>query len=194
MNDPKSAPSDSSLANFTRLVDQVREGDEQATGELWNRYFRRLVRVAAGRLPASMRRTGDEEDVALSAFNSFVAGVRKDKFPDLSGPDNLWGLLITLTSRKVHAHIRLLTRQKRGGGQVRGESAFMDSVGDERFGGIGGVHHDGVSPDLEIELTEACQELLDRLPDDDLRQIAILRMEGFLVDEIAAQLKLSKRA
>ena len=78
-------------------------------------YFQRLVRLAAKRLPGNLKRMGDEEDIALSAFNSFIAGIRRDQFPDLSGPDNLWGLLITLTGRKVNAHLRHQTRQKRGG-------------------------------------------------------------------------------
>lgn len=178
---------------FAELLDQVRSGDDQATEQLWEDYFQRLVRIAAKKLPQNLRRVGDEEDIALSAFHSFIAGVRRDQFPDLSGPDNLWGLLITLTGRKVHAHLRHQTRQKRGGGSVRGESVFIDPKGNSR-GGIGGVTGDHGSPDLHAELAEACDGLLDQLPDDQLRQIAVMRMDGFLVDEIATKLELSKRA
>ncbi|MEM9645940.1 MAG: ECF-type sigma factor [Planctomycetota bacterium] len=179
---------------FLKQLALVREGDEAATTELWNRYFAPLVRLAAGRLPANLRRTGDEEDIALSAFNSFIAGIRRDQFPDLSGPDNLWGLLITLTTRKVHAHLRHSTRQKRGGGAVRGESVFIDPSGGNRGGGLGGVTGQSATPDLRVELAEACDTLLDQLPDDQLRQIAVMRMDGFLVDEIAETLGISKRA
>jgi len=175
-------------------LEKVRAGDDAATTVLWNQYFAPLVRLAAGRLPTSLRRTGDEEDIALSAFNSFIAGIRRDQFPDLSGPDNLWGLLITLTTRKVHAHLRHHTRQKRGGGSVRGESVFIDPSGHNRSPGIGGVSQDDNGPDLKVELAEACESLLSQLPDEQLRQIAVMRMDGFLVDEIAETLKLSKRA
>ncbi|MEM9588065.1 MAG: ECF-type sigma factor [Planctomycetota bacterium] len=180
--------------DFSDLVARVREGDEEATATLWENYFQQLVRIAAGRLPANLRRSRDEEDIALSAFHSFIAGVRRDQFPDLSGPDNLWGLLITLTSRKVHAHLRHQTRQKRGGGVVRGESVFLDSAGDARGEGLGGITDDAQSADMKAELAEACESLLEQLADDQLRQIAVLRMDGFLVDEIAEQLELSKRA
>lgn len=179
---------------FTDLLDRVRSGDEAATEQLWEDYFQRLVRIAAKRLPQNLRRVGDEEDIALSAFHSFIAGVRRDQFPDLSGPDNMWGLLITLTGRKVHAHLRHQTRQKRGGGSVRGESVFIDKSGDNRGGGIGGVTGDSAPPDLHAELAEACDGLLNQLADDQLRQIAVMRMDGFLVDEIAENLELSKRA
>jgi DNA-directed RNA polymerase specialized sigma24 family protein len=36
--------------------------------------------------------------------------------------------------------------------------------------------------------------LLNQLSDEQLKQIAIMRMDGFLVDEIAERLQLSKRA
>jgi DNA-directed RNA polymerase specialized sigma24 family protein len=77
---------------------------------------------------------------------------------------------------------------------VRGESVFVDPRGEERAGGIGGVSGEGASADLEAELAEQCEALLEQLPDEQLRQIAVMRMEGFLVDEIAERLELSKRA
>lgn len=184
----------SEAQRFVAALDRVRAGDDEAIAELWNGYFQRLVRLAAKRLPGNLRRTGDEEDIALSAFNSFIAGIRRDQFPDLSGPDNLWGLLITLTGRKVNAHLRHHTRQKRGGGVVRGESVFMDPDEVSRSPGIGGVSGEAMTADLGVELEEACNALLDQLPDAQLRQIAVMRMDGFLVDEIAERMGLSKRA
>ena len=161
---------------------------------MWEDYYQQLVRIAARRLPGNLRRAGDEEDIALSAFHSFIAGVREDQFPDLSGRDNLWGLLITLTGRKVHAHLRYQTRQKRGGGTVRGESVFLDQAGERKAGGIGGITGGADSADIHAELAEACDVLLEQLADEQLKQIAVMRMDGFLVDEIAQRLELSKRA
>lgn len=191
-----SKPSDnlSDAEKFSLALQRVREGDEDAIAELWEGYFQRLVRLAAKRLPANLRRTGDEEDLALSAFNSFIAGVRRDQFADLSGPDNLWGLLITLTGRKVNAHLRHQTRLKRGGGSVRGESVFLDPQEMGKSPGIGGVAGDHVTADLTAELEEACNNLLEQLPDDQLKEIAVMRMDGYLVNEIAETLGLSKRA
>ena len=185
---------ESSPQEFNELLQRVREGDDQAIAKLWEDYYQQLVRIAAKRMPQNLRRSGDEEDIALSAFHSFIAGIRHDRFPDLSGRDNLWGLLITLTGRKVHAHMRHQTRQKRGGGAVRGESVFLDRAGDQTAGGIGGVTGDANPADIQAELAEACDVLLDQLDDEQLKQIAVMRMDGFLVDEIASRLGLSKRA
>ncbi|MEM9365935.1 MAG: ECF-type sigma factor [Planctomycetota bacterium] len=192
---------DLSPEEVAELINRVREGDNEATTVLWEHYFQPLVRLAASRMPSNLKRMADEEDVALSALNSFIAGVRRDQYSDLSAADNLWGLLITLTTRKVTAHLRQQTRQKRGGGQVRGESVFADgndvrgSLGQwsDRATGAPGAEQNR-SPDLRLELAEACERLLDDLADDQLRQIAVMRMEGYLVDEIASELEMSKRA
>lgn len=189
-----SNPRPSEAEQFSAALSRVRDGQDDAITELWNTYFQRLVRLAAKRLPANLKRSGDEEDIAISAFNSFIAGIRRDQFPDLSGPDNLWGLLITLTGRKVNAHLRFQTRQKRGGGAVRGESVFMDPSDQPRSPGIDAVSGQEMTADLKVELEEACNRLLDQLPDEQLRQMAVMRMDGFLVDEIADRLGLSKRA
>lgn len=188
------AEKEDSENEFARLLDQVREGNDDAIAQLWDKYYQQLVRIAARRLPGNLKRSGDEEDIALSAFHSFIAGIRRDQYPDLSGPDNLWGLLITLTGRKAHAHLRHQTRQKRGGGSVRGESVFMDLSGQQMGGGIGGVTGAQDAPDIHVELAEACDDLLVNLGDEQLRQIAVMRMDGYLVDEIASALQMSKRA
>lgn len=182
------------LDDLEKLLERVRDADDDATTILWSNYFERLVRIAARRLPANLRRVGDEEDIALSAFHSFVTGIRDDQFPNLQGPDHLWGLLMTLTIRKAHAHLRRHTRQKRGGGTVRGESVFLNYAGESEGPGIADVARAEHAADVQVELAEACDELLSQLPDEQLRQIAIMRMDGYRVDEIAELLTLSKRA
>jgi RNA polymerase sigma factor (sigma-70 family) len=180
--------------SLSSLVERLRRGDEHAAEELWRRYYHRILRLAARRLPQSLRRTRDEEDVALSAFHSFVKGVQDDRFANLAESDNLWGLLIVLTTRKVQAHMRHHSRQKRGGGKVRGESVFIDPRQPGQGSGIGGIAGEVTEPALEAEMAEAASGMLDALQDENLREIAILRMEGYLVDEIAAELDISKRA
>ncbi len=179
---------------FDRLIARVRDADDEAINALWQTYFERLVRIAAMRIPANLKRVGDEEDIALSAFHSFVAGVRDDRYPDLARPDNLWGLLMTLTTRKAHAHLRRHTRKKRGSGAIRGESVFLNAGGEPSGGGLGDFARSNAAPDVQMELSEALEELLSQLADEQLRQIAVMRMDGYLVDEIAKLLGLSKRA
>ena len=49
-----------------------------------------------------MRRDFDEEDVALSVFQSLCDGVKSGKFSRLDDRVNLWALLVVITSRCRH--------------------------------------------------------------------------------------------
>jgi hypothetical protein len=66
--------------------EKLQAGDSQAAAGLWQRYFDRLVEVARGKLRHAPRRAADEEDVALSAFDSLCRGVAAGRFPHPSGP------------------------------------------------------------------------------------------------------------
>src|SRR6516225_6003270 len=73
--------------SVTRWVGGLQGGDPDAVPALWERYFARLVALARRRL-ASVRHgraVEDEEDAALSAFESFCAGAALGRFPRLSG-------------------------------------------------------------------------------------------------------------
>jgi len=64
-----------------------------------------LVGLARTKLHGSPRRVADEEDVALSAFDSFCRNAAQGRFPQLFDRDGLWKLLVLLTARKA-AHQR----------------------------------------------------------------------------------------
>src|SRR5438874_1974030 len=57
--------------SVTDWLGRLRAGDRDAAQRLWERYFDQLVRLARGRLRGARRRAADEEDVALSALDSF---------------------------------------------------------------------------------------------------------------------------
>ena len=73
----------------------------------------------------------DEEDAALSAFDSLCAGLARGQFPQLADRDDLWRLLVVITTRKVQAQARRRLRQKRGGGQVRPASDLAGPASDD---------------------------------------------------------------
>src|SRR5437899_9640067 len=103
-------------ASVTRWIDRLKAGDPDAAQKLWEKYFRRLVGLARDRLRAAPRRAADEEDVALSAFDSFCRNAGAGRFPDLADRDGLWRLLAAFTARKAAHHARDAARLKRGGG------------------------------------------------------------------------------
>jgi DNA-directed RNA polymerase specialized sigma24 family protein len=173
-----------SVANW--LV-QLKAGNAAAAQKLWERYFSRMVALARKRLPRARRREADEEDVALSAFDSFCRGAAQERFPQLADRDDLWQLLVVITARKA---IDLVVRQNRkrvGGGKVSGESALLNPAEGEE-GGIEAAVGSEPTPDLVLQMNEAYQRLLSKLGDDELRSIAVWKLEGHTNEEIAGRL------
>ena len=173
--------------SVTRWVHGVKEGNDADIQELWNRYFRRLVRLAAAKLPGHCRRSFDEEDVALSAFQSFCDRAGKGQFPQLSDRDDLWRLLATLTARKAQLMIRHQTRQKRGGGRVLGESGIGGRDSEAARGAdLAEVIGKEPTPAEAVGFAEAFDHLMDRLADPMLKAVALYKLEGWTAQEIAA--------
>src|SRR6516165_6697424 len=88
--------------SVTGWIDRLRVGDDVAARRLWERYFHALVRLARADLRAKPRGAVDEEDIALSAFDSFCRGAEQGRFPRLDDRDGLWRLPVTLTARKAY--------------------------------------------------------------------------------------------
>ena len=173
--------------SVTQWIRQLKDGDAAAAQALWEHYFHRLVTLARARLRGTPCRVADQEDVALSAFDSFCRGLREGRFPQLSDRHNLWELLIVITARKTIDQIQRERRQKRGGGVVRGDSVFgpSDASGE---GGFAGLQGNEPSPDFAAEVAEAYQRLLHKLGDDELRRIAVCKLEGWNNSDIAQQI------
>jgi DNA-directed RNA polymerase specialized sigma24 family protein len=175
----------SSDGSVTRWVGQLQGGDAAAAQKLWERYFRRLVGLARKKLLDSPRRAADEEDVALSAFASFCRNAAHGHFPRLADRGNLWQLLVTITARKALHLRRNEGRQKRGGGAVLNAS----QVPGPSSGPVLEVVLDRQPSPAEAALVaEECRRLLTCLGDEELRAVALWKLQGDTDAEIADKL------
>ena len=175
--------------SVSRWLKPLRDGDNAAVEELWKRYFPRLVGLARHKLAGGPKRVADEEDVALSAFDSFCRHAEGGRFPELCERDGLWKLLVVITARKAAYLKRTQSAQKRGGdvvvqgGHAGDENALLDeALGDEP------------TPEFAAEVADECRRLLGLLNDGSMEQIALWRMEGYSVDEIAAKIGCAPRS
>jgi DNA-directed RNA polymerase specialized sigma24 family protein len=171
-----------SSQSVSHWLGELKAGNVEAAQRLWERYFPRLVELARLRLTGAPRRVADEEDVALSAFNSFFRGVARQRFPRLSDRDDLWSLLVTLAARKAADLIQHETRLKRGGGAAAGAAADWEAVLSREPG-----------PEFAAQLHEEVERRLRQLADDSLRAVAVAKMEGHTVAEIAGRLDCAPR-
>src|SRR5262249_14074170 len=150
--------------SVTHWLHQLGASDPAAAQRLWEHYIDRLVRLAGQKLRGTPRLVADEEDVALSAFDSFCRGVARGRFPQLRDRNNLWGLLVLITARKAVDLARHERRQKRGGGRVATEvtqSGAADSSGVESP--IDQVVGREPTPEFAAQVAEEYRRLLDRL-------------------------------
>lgn len=173
--------------DVTRWIVQLKAGDSLAAQKLWEAYFAKVVQLARRRLLDSPRRAADEEDLALSAFKSFCLGAEQGRFPELVDRDGLWSLLVAITAHKAVDVLRREGSQKRGGGAtVRGQS-------DGLSGELGEIIGREPTPEFAAQVAEQCEQLLERLADPELCQIAILKMQGYSVEEIGQRLDCASR-
>lgn len=174
--------------SITQWFHSLQEGDRAAAERLWRRYADQLIGMARLRLSPKANQGADEEDVVLSAFDSFCRGAEAGRFPRLDDRDGLWQLLVTITLRKVYDQVEHVQRQKRGGGAVVREADLpLRRLDLEQIMSM------EPSPELAAEMAESCQHLLGLLDDDELRAIALLKMEGYTNHEIADRLGCARR-
>ena len=167
----------------TVWLGQLQAGKSSAVRPLWDKYFHRLVGLARKRLKDSSRQVADEEDVALSAFDSFCRHAEAGRFRTYR-TESVCGGFGTFTLRKAAHHQRDALRVKRGGGIVADMgSAVLDEVVSRE-----------PEPALAVEVAEECERLLSLLGDAELRRVAVLRMDGHSVEEVAAKIGCAPRS
>lgn len=179
--------------SITRWYEGLRAGDREAVGPIWDRYFGRMIRLARASLRAGTRdlAAADEEDVALSAFESFREGAERGRFADVADREDLWRLLAVITVRKSRALARRNRRLKRGGGRVVRETDLAAGGSDDEA--LDGVPAQHPEPEFVVRAEEELKRLLDLLGDDTLRRVAVWRMEGYTCDEVARRLGCARR-
>jgi DNA-directed RNA polymerase specialized sigma24 family protein len=173
----------SSKNEVSHWIELAKQGDSIAVGQIWQHYFERLVRSVRRRLQGQNRAVSDEEDIALSVFNSFYAAAKEGRFPNLSDRDGLWKLLLAMATRKVIDKRRRDLRQRRGGGKL------IQSLDTSLFEAEGGEP----TPEMVLMMQESISELLSHFGVGQLRDMAVAKLEGYSNADIAQQFDCSER-
>jgi DNA-directed RNA polymerase specialized sigma24 family protein len=176
----------SSVGSVSDWIRQLKRGDRAGVQHLWEGYFRELVALARKKLGTAPRQAADEEDVALSAFDSFCRGAENGRFPQLMDRDSLWHLLIVITARKAANLAKKEAALKRGGRRIQNAPA-----GSAEGDALAELIAREPDPLMAAQVAEQTRLLLDLLGDDRLRSIAVWKMEAHTNEEIAARLACS---
>ena len=165
---------------ITRLLADLKAGDQAAMVGIREFYFKQLMSVAQGKMSNRPKKASDEEDVLQSVFLKLWQNIQRGVVPDLNRRQ-LWSLLLKMTQNKLADQARRATRIKWGGGKEP-DSLLEDIVSQEP------------SPDFVASMNEELQRLLEGLGGEVLlREVACRDLEGCTVQEIADTLQVSTR-
>ena len=184
-------PSEGSVSEW---IAGLKRGESKALEELWRRYYVKLVRQAQLRLRKLPRVPADEDDVAQSVLFSVCQGAAAGKFENLQSRDDLWWLLLCVTHEKVLRVVRRELAHKRGAGRTLCETSIRPVFPSAKQFSLDLLMAETPSPDFVATLNEQGHRLIESLPNKDLRTVAIWRIEGYTVPEIAGKLRITSRS
>jgi DNA-directed RNA polymerase specialized sigma24 family protein len=182
MDDASSTMTNEGDSSVSEWLRHLESGDGHAAQQLWDHFFDKLVRQAENRLRNCPLAATGPEDIVVSVFESLWRGAREGRLKKVQNRDELWWLLLAITHRKVVSHRRQESAQKRGGKNAikRHAPELQEVVSDE------------LPPDYWPAFEDECRRLLSLLRDEQLRQIAVLRLGGCSIQDICAQLVISQ--
>jgi RNA polymerase sigma-70 factor (ECF subfamily) len=161
--------------SFARLLERVRNRDEQAAAELVRLYephVRRAVRVRLG--DPALRRVVDSMDICQSVLANFFVRTAAGEF-EIDKPQQLIALLVKMAENKVHDWHRKQTALRRDARRGVRLSATAVPQPDTR---------DGQFAQRVAEARELLEEVQRRLPNGE-RRLAAMRQAGHSWLEIA---------
>ncbi len=170
--------------SFRILLDQLRNGDEDAAAQIVEEHTASLVAVARRQMGGRLARRVDPEDILQSVYRSLFVRVQKGEYELGSGRD-LWKLLVTMTLNKVRRSSKFHGAEKRNMSHdqsVRSDVNPLDHAGADEPG-----------PEEAAMLVDEVRSFLDSLRPQD-RPVVELRLQGLNSIEIAEQTGRAERS
>jgi RNA polymerase sigma-70 factor (ECF subfamily) len=165
---------------FAALLALARQGDRGALEQLARQYEPEVRIVAHFRLGPALRPYLDTMDLVQSVHRTLMLGLRQRKF-DISSPEKLVALALTLVRRKVARHWRQVQREQ----LLSGGAADCGNL-PQLLASLSSPQPD---PAREAQFNEAVQRVCNSL-DGEERRLIELRLQGYSTAEAARKLGL----
>ena len=166
---------------------KLRDGDSEAQHHIYEKYARRIERVATRILDTLPLKEVASEDVAIKVLKSLFLRIEDGRLEAPQNRQHLWGLLRSMAKNKSHEVRRHELADKRSYKRV--ELVPQNDAEDRAQNGIERVADKAAKALDETEKFADCLETLN----DELRQVALYRMAGYSNDEIAQFMNCGKR-
>lgn len=164
---------------FADLLARARRGDKDALTQLVQYYEPELRIAARVRLGPALRPYLDSMDLVQSVHRSLIHGLGRGQY-DLSSPQKLIALAVTILQRKVARHWKRIQRQQRTG-------AMNESERQQFLLGLCSPEED---PAGAVAFKDQVNHFLGDLEEMD-RRLLELRLEGCTTTEAARCLGVS---
>jgi RNA polymerase sigma-70 factor (ECF subfamily) len=177
---------DTSALTSAELLASHQAGDSVATNELFHRYVEKLMRIARRRLAPKLAGRVDPEDIVQSAYRSFFTAAGQGRFV-LERSGDLWRLLVGITLNKLYRQVEQHTAQKR---DVTKECRLSSGT-DGELQTAAALSREPSPSDVAGLADEI--ELVMRQLEPVHREMFQLRLQGYLVEEIAERTNRTQR-
>lgn len=182
-NEEPSASKDScaSMADATdsSLIRSIRDGDDVAARDLFERYIAKLKNLAGKQLARELSGRLDSEDITQSVFRTFFRRIGEGQYQVPEG-ETIWKLLAVITLNKIRT---MGTHHRAGKRDIRKTTGVeLQALGNEV----------ATSEDALRVLHLTIQDLVGGLPEIQQRMVQ-LRLEEHDIASIAAKVGRSKR-
>ncbi len=170
--------------SVTQLIRDLRNGSDSTAEMLWYRFEHRL-KALAGRKLGRQGGIHEPDDIAIDAFYSFLNRHRDGKFPLLGNRDEAWRMLVVIVIRKAINVIKYSRRKCR--------FAPLEQVAIEMISEKTNYRLPSqASPDTEeLAMKEIYEQLMMSLKDQQLKDIAAMKLHGLSNVEISSELSCS---
>lgn len=159
------------------LASRVKDGDQDAAHVLYKRYSQRVFGFVDSKLGARLRASTDAEDIVQSVFRSMFRGVQAGNY-EVEPGSTLWNLLAVISLSKLRRRALHQNAQRRDSERL----VSLQTVAD------------GEAVDVSTDefLNICIRDTLQKLRPSD-RELLLLRVQGFTVNEISKRMSLSDR-
>lgn len=166
----------------TRWVNDLREGNASAATRLWNYLEPKLLGLGRRHMRSTSTAYYDEDDLAQSAFYALCSAIQNGRYEGLADRDEIWKLLVTIALNKFRKRARHEGTQRRGG-----------KLRQKDIGSVLDSESSTLTAEQSMLMQEECERLLNVLGSDEVRKVALLKVEGYTHEEIANALQCTRR-
>lgn len=182
MSEPEKRATDGEQLTFEGLLEQARQGSDEAAWDLVELYGPHILRTVRRTISQEIRGKFDSEDFAQAVWASFFAA--SQQFNGVTEPKQLVGLLTKMARNKVIDEVRRRMQTQKYSVQRERVISEMDEGNS--------LESREPSPSQFAIARERWVQMLQSQPERD-RQIIRLRLMGKTNHSIAEALKISER-